>query len=302
MCPQCGALQNPVSGLVDKAKKVTVSSLLDKAKELFRFLRKHFIEFVKACRYKLIERKMDHYFDENYLRGGIDNRNLHRIYYGDHEKMKSRGAFSNFLKLDHYCNREHWNDGLDEDDEFYADSSDDTHYWEDCDDKLIDIIEESRGLKSWVEIMYELVKEAGDLSKTEIESYYFHHFLQFEYRYKAMMRGSNPNLTERKIDDLYILNVRDYESMNLPPLMDKAHLFDAPSKSFMEDFKKKWETLRNIKMEEKKKLRKSHPFLIEREIDDLYNIENKIHIDVYAFDPNPDLSRTLEGLKVKGTS
>ena len=33
--------------------------------------------------------------------------------------------------------------------------------------------------------------------------------------------------------------------------MGKAHLFDAPSKSFMEDFKKKWETLRDIKMEEK---------------------------------------------------
>ena len=39
ICPQCGAPQNPVSGLVDKAKKVAVSSLLDKAKELFRFLR-----------------------------------------------------------------------------------------------------------------------------------------------------------------------------------------------------------------------------------------------------------------------
>ena len=69
--------------------------------------------------------------------------------------------------------------------------------------------------------------------------------------------------------------------------MDKAHLFDAPSKSFMEDFKKKWETLRDIKMEEKEKLRKSHPFLIEREIDDLYNIENKIHIDVDVFYPPP---------------
>ena len=69
--------------------------------------------------------------------------------------------------------------------------------------------------------------------------------------------------------------------------MDKAHLFDAPSKSFMEDFKKKWEILRDIKMEEKEKLRKSHPFLIEREIDDLYNIENKIHIDVDVFtDPS----------------
>jgi len=43
ICPQCGAPQNPVSGLVDKAKKVTVSSLLDKAKELFRFLRKYFV-------------------------------------------------------------------------------------------------------------------------------------------------------------------------------------------------------------------------------------------------------------------
>jgi hypothetical protein len=62
------------------------------------------------------------------------------------------------------------------------------------------------------------------------------------------VRESNPNLTERHIDDLYILKVRDYESMNLPPLMDKAHLFDAPSKSFMEDFKKKWEILRDIKM------------------------------------------------------
>ena len=40
-------------------------------------------------------------------------------------------------------------------------------------------------------------------------------------------------------------------------------------------------------MEEKEKLRKSHPFLIEREIDDLYNIENKIHIDVDVFtDPS----------------
>ena len=43
ICPQCGAPQNPVSGLVDKAKKVAVSSLLDKAKELFRFLRKYFV-------------------------------------------------------------------------------------------------------------------------------------------------------------------------------------------------------------------------------------------------------------------
>ena len=43
ICPQCGAPQNPVSGLVDKAKKVTVSSLLDKAKELLRFLRKYFV-------------------------------------------------------------------------------------------------------------------------------------------------------------------------------------------------------------------------------------------------------------------
>ena len=43
ICPQCGAPQNPVSGLVDKAKKETVSSLLDKAKELFRFLRKYFV-------------------------------------------------------------------------------------------------------------------------------------------------------------------------------------------------------------------------------------------------------------------
>ena len=67
ICPQCGAPQNPVSGLVDKAKKVTVSSLLDKAKELFRFLRKYFIEFVKECRYKLIERKMDHYHDEIHI-------------------------------------------------------------------------------------------------------------------------------------------------------------------------------------------------------------------------------------------
>ena len=45
ICPQCGAPQNPVSGLVDKAKKVTVSSLLDKAKELFRFLRKYFVKY-----------------------------------------------------------------------------------------------------------------------------------------------------------------------------------------------------------------------------------------------------------------
>ena len=43
ICPQCGAPQNPVSGLVDKAKKVIVPSLLDKAKELFRFLRKYFV-------------------------------------------------------------------------------------------------------------------------------------------------------------------------------------------------------------------------------------------------------------------
>ena len=134
---------------------------------------------------------------------------------------------------------------------------------------------------------YELVKQAGDLSKEKIKLYYFDHFLEFEFQYKDMARESNPNLTERHIDDLYILNVRDYESMNLPPFMDKAHLFDAPSKSFMEDFKKKWETLRDIKMEEKKKLRKSHPFLIEREIDDLYNIENKIHIDVDVFYPPP---------------
>jgi uncharacterized membrane protein YvbJ len=42
ICPQCGAPQNPVSGLADKAKK-TVSSLLDKAKELFKFLRKYFV-------------------------------------------------------------------------------------------------------------------------------------------------------------------------------------------------------------------------------------------------------------------
>jgi uncharacterized membrane protein YvbJ len=43
ICPQCGAPQNPVSDLVDKAKKVNVSSLLDKAKEPFRFLRKYFV-------------------------------------------------------------------------------------------------------------------------------------------------------------------------------------------------------------------------------------------------------------------
>ena len=302
ICPQCGAPQNPFLGLVDKAKEVTVSSLVDKAKELFRFLRKYFIEFVKACRYKLIERKMDPLIG-------------HAFYYGDHEQMKYQ-ASNREGGFGHYCNREHWIDNLFEDedyDEALAEACDvdkdgNTQYpWEDCDDKLIDIIKRgSRGLvwaircyyvsldadlpisvMSWVEILYELVKQAGDLSKEKIKLYYFDHFLEFEYQYKDRIRKFNPNLTERRIDDLYILNVRDYESMNLPPLMDKAHLFDAPSKSFMEDFKKKWETLRDIKMEEKKKLRKSHPFLIEREIDDLYNIENKIHIDVDVFYPPP---------------
>jgi hypothetical protein len=150
---------------------------------------------------------------------------------------------------------------------------------------------QSMTVSSWVEILYELVEQAGDLSKEQIKRYYFDHFLEFEFQYKDGIRRFNPNLTERQIDDFYIINVRDYESMNLPPVMDKAQLFDAPSESFMEDFKKKWATLRDIKIKEKEKLRKSNPFLIEREIDDLYNIENEIHIDIYAFNPKTDIGK-----------
>ena len=54
LCPQCGAPQNPVSGLIDKAKKKIdevkeggVSGLIDKAKEGGGFLLNSFKSFKK---------------------------------------------------------------------------------------------------------------------------------------------------------------------------------------------------------------------------------------------------------------
>jgi hypothetical protein len=100
------------------------------------------------------------------------------------------------------------------------------------------------------------------------------------------MGKSNPNLTERQIDDLYILNVKDYESMNIvhdhdlfpggfggdPQDPQKDGLIPE-SKSVMEYIKNHKDLVRDRKMRKKEQLRTNNPYLIEREIDDLYNKE-----------------------------
>ena len=56
MCPQCGAPQNPVSGLIDKAKSgLAKSGLIDKAKEGGGFLRKTFNHLTEYPERKLLE-------------------------------------------------------------------------------------------------------------------------------------------------------------------------------------------------------------------------------------------------------
>ena len=63
ICPQCGAPQNPVSGLVDKAK----SGLIDKAKEGGGFLRKNFKYLIEYPERKLQEDLDSEWSKENIM-------------------------------------------------------------------------------------------------------------------------------------------------------------------------------------------------------------------------------------------